>query len=89
MLRAEAIQLLREIGSYPEVIPFTYVYLKPQCQADDKMENLELHLKTNRHPSTRKIIERLALKYQLIVKDEPDGVLGICTPESKLPEITA
>ena len=89
MLRAEAIQLLREIGSYPEVIPFTCVYLKPQCQANDKMENLQLHLKTNRDPLTRKIIERLALKYQLIVKDEPDGFLSIFTPESKLLEITA
>jgi hypothetical protein len=89
LLRAEAIQLLREIGIYPEVIPFTCVYLKPQSQANDKMENLELHLKTNRDPSTRKIIERLALKYQLIVKDEPDGFLGICTPERKLMEITA
>ena len=89
MLRAEAIQLLREISSYPEVIPFTCVYLKPQCQADDKMENLELHLKTNRDPSTRKIIERLALKYQLVIKDEPDGFLSIFTPESKLLEITA
>jgi hypothetical protein len=89
LLRADAIQLLREISSHPEVIPFTCVYLKLQSQANDKMENLELHLKTNRDPSTRKIIERLALKYQLIVKVEPDGFLGICTPERKLMKITA
>jgi len=89
LLRDEAIQLLREISSHPEVIPFTCIYLKPQSQANEKMENLELHLKTNRDPSTRKIIERLVLKYQLIIRDEPDGFLGICTPESKLLEITA
>jgi len=78
LLRAEAIQLLREISSYPEVIPFPCVYLNTQSQANDKMENVELHLKTNRDPLTRKIIERLALKYQLIVKDEPAGFLSIC-----------
>jgi len=89
LLREEAIQLLRKIGSYPEVIPFTCVYLKPQSQADDNSENLELHLKANRDSSTRQIIERLALEHQLIVKDEPGGFLGICTPERKLMEITA
>jgi hypothetical protein len=88
LLRAEAIQLLREIGSYPEVIPITCVYLKPHSQADYNPENLELHLKTNPDPSTRQIIERLALKHQLIVKDEPGDFLGVCTPERKLMEIT-
>jgi hypothetical protein len=89
LLRADAIQLLREIGGYPGVILFTCVYLKPQSQANDNPENLELHLKTNCDASTRQIIERLALKNQLIVKDEPGGFLGICTPERKLTEITA
>jgi hypothetical protein len=80
---------LREIGSYPEVIPLTCVYLKPQNQANDNPENLELHLKTNCDPSTRQIIERLALTHRLLVKDEPGGFLGICTPERTLLEITA
>jgi hypothetical protein len=88
--RRDVIQLLREIGSYPEVTPFTCVYLKPRSRTgNDGSENLELHVKTNRDASTRQIIERLALKHRLIIEDEPGGFLGIYTPERKLLEITA
>jgi hypothetical protein len=88
--RRDVIQLLREISSYPEVTPFTCVYLKPHSRTGtDGSENLELHIKTNRDTSTRQIIERLALKHRLVVEDEPDGYLGIYTPERKLLEVLA
>ena len=90
MERCQAIQLLREIGSYPEAMPFTCVYLKPHSRTGkDGSENLELHVKTNRDTSTRQIIEGLALKHRLLIKDEPGGFLVIYTPERKLLEITA
>jgi len=81
---------LREIGSFPEVTPFTCVYLKSHSgTGNDGSENLELHVKIDRDTSTRKIIEHLVLKHRLIIKDEPDGFLGIYTPERKLLELTA
>jgi len=87
--RREATQLLREIGSYPETIPFTCVYLKHHSRTcHDGSEDLELHVKTNRDTSTRSIIERLALKHRFLVKEEQGGFLVIYTPE-KLLEITA
>ena len=89
MERREAILLLREIGSYPEAMSFTCVYLKPHSRTGtDRPENLELHVKTNRDISTRQIVERLALKHRLFIKDEPGGFLVIYTPERKLLELT-
>jgi hypothetical protein len=88
--RREAILLLREIGSYPDAVPFTCVYLKPHSRIGNHgSEDLELHVKTNRDTSTRRIIERLALMHRLLVKDEPGGFIVIYTPERKLLEITA
>ena len=90
MQRREAIQLLREIGSFPEVTPFTCVHLKSRKKTvNHQSEDVELYIKTNRDPHTRQIIERVALRYQLRVKEEPGGFLGIYTPKRSLIEITA
>jgi hypothetical protein len=87
--RREAIQFLTEIGSHPEVIPFTCVFLKPHRTDDRDSENLELHVKTNRDASTRRVIERLAQKHQFQIREETDGFLVIYTPGRKILEITA
>ena len=90
MQRREAIQLLREIGSFPEVTPFTCVHLKSRNRTvNNQSEDIELHVKTNRDPRTRQVVERVALWHQLRVKEEPNGFLAIYTPTRKLLEITA
>jgi hypothetical protein len=88
MQRREATLLLRELLDFPEVVPFTCVYLKPHRGICDP-EDVELHVKTNSDSSTRKIIERLAQKHSFLTKDEPGGFLVIYTRERKLLEITA
>ena len=88
MHRREATLLLREIIDFPEVAPFTCIYLKSRQRAYDS-EDLELHVKTNHNSSTHQIIERLAHKHSFLTKDEPDGFLVIYTPERKPLEIVA
>jgi len=88
--RRQAIQLLREIGSYPEAIPFICVYLKPhKGRGSDHSEGFELHIKTNRDTSTRRVIEQVAHEHQVGVREESGGFLVIYTPERKLLEIAA
>ena len=90
MQRREAIQLLREIGSFPEVMPFTCIHLKSRNRIiNNESEDVELHIKTNRDFLTRQIVERIASGYQLRVKEERDGFLDIYTPKRTLLEITA
>ncbi len=88
MQRREATLLLREINNYPDVTPFSCIYLKPHRRSCDS-ENLELHIKIHRDPSTRRIIENIASKHKLLTKEEPDGFLVIYTPERELLKITA
>jgi hypothetical protein len=88
--RREAIQLLREIGSFPEVTPFTCVHLKSRNRTiNNQSEDVELYVKANRDMLTRQVVERVALRHELRVKEEPDGFLAIYTPKRTLLEITA
>jgi hypothetical protein len=81
--RREATLLLRKIASFPEVMPFTCVYLSSHSG------NYELHLKTNRDHMTNVVIEHVALQEGLHVRAEPNGFFVIYTPERRLLEITA
>jgi hypothetical protein len=90
MKRREATNLLRQIIDYPELTQFTCVYLKPNSQTQRRSrEDFELHVKTNYDTSTRVVIERLALRQGLLVKEEPGGFLAIYTPERRILEVTA
>jgi hypothetical protein len=88
--RREATRLLREILSFPEVIPFTCVYLKPRNLSRGVLcDDFELHVKAERDRLTRQVIERLAFKQGLVVRDEPGGFLVISAPREGLLEVTA
>ena len=88
--RREAIQLLREIGSFPEVTPFTCVHLKSRNRTiNNESEDFELYVKTNRDILTRQIVERIACRHQFRVKEERGGFLAIYTHKRPLLEITA
>jgi hypothetical protein len=88
--RREAIQLLREIGSFPEVTPFTCVHLKSRNRTiNNQSEDVELYVKANRDILTRQVVERIALRHELRVKEEPGGFLAIYTPKRTLLEIIA
>jgi len=88
--RREAIQLLREIGSFPEVTPFTCVHLKSRSRTiNDQSKDVELYVKTNCDILARQIVEQIALRHDLRVKEEPSGFLAIYTPRRTLLEITA
>ena len=89
MQRREAIQLLREISSFPEVMPFTCVHLKSCNRTINELEDVELYVKTNRDILTRQIVERIAFRHELRVKEEQGGFLAIYTPKRTLLEITA
>jgi hypothetical protein len=81
--RREATLLLRKIASFPEVMPFTCVYLS------NHLDNFELHVKTSREHLTQVVIEHIALQEGLRVREEPDGFLVFYKPERRLLEITA
>ena len=90
MQRREAIQLLREIGSFQEVMPFTCVHLKSRNRIiNNESEDVELYVKPHRDLLTRQIVERIAFRHQLRVKEEHGGFLAIYTPKRTLLEITA
>jgi hypothetical protein len=81
---------LREIGNFPEITPFTCVHLKSRNRTVNKQsEGVELHVKTTRDAQTRNIIELIALRHQLRVKEVPGGFLAIYTPKRALLEIVA
>jgi hypothetical protein len=88
--RRAATLLLREIINFPEVIPFTCVYLKRTNRSrNPQLDDFELHVKTNQDFITRRIIENLALQQGLLVQEESDGFLAIYTPGREPLEITA
>ena len=90
MRRREAIELLREIGNFPEVMSFTCVNLKSRNRnINDESEDFELYVKTNRDILTRQIVERIAFRHQLRVKEEYGGFLAVYTPKQTFLEITA
>ena len=81
--RRDATQLLRKIISFPEVQPFTCVYLSRRSN------NYELHVKTNRDEMTQMVVQHVALQEGLLVREEADGFLGIYTPQRELLELAA
>ncbi len=88
MQRREATFLLREMIGFPEIAPFTCIYLSPHGDKCDS-ENVELHVKTNNDSSTHRIINRIAKSHSFLTKDEPNGFLVIYTPERAPVEIVA
>jgi hypothetical protein len=81
---------LREIGSFPEVTPFTCVHLKARNRiALNRSEDVELYVKADRDILTRQVVERIALRHKLRVKEKPGGFLVIYTPKRTVLEITA
>ena len=85
MQRRDATQLLRRIIDFPDIIPFTCVYLT----GSEQLGTVELHVKTDRDSVKQTVIEHIARQEGLHVRDEPGGFLGIYTPKTELLELTA
>ncbi len=81
--RREAMLLLRKITSFPEVQPFSCVYLT-QCLGD-----YTLHVKTDYDCETKVIIKHVALQRGLVVREETGGFLAIFAPQRELLKLTA
>ncbi len=75
--------LLRKIISFPEVQPFSCVYLTQH------LGDYTLHVKTNLDCETKVIIKHVALQRGLIVREETDGFLAIFAPQREFLELTA
>ncbi len=81
MQRREATLLLRKIISFSEVQPFTFIYLS------GRLNDFELHIKTNHDKTTLMVIRHIALQEGLLVREETDGFLGIYTPHREILEL--